>query len=69
MPVIKTRTFFRIVEAGNLEAAIIVVDAEVNTFLASFVNMTNVRGIDYHTGLASKYGERLLYKATVVYLE
>ena len=69
MPVIKTRTFFRIVEAGNLEAAIVDVDAEVNAFLTTFANVTDVRGIDYHTGLASKYGERLLYKATVVYLE
>lgn len=69
MPVIKTRTFFRIVEAGNLEAAIAAVDGEVNAFLATFVSITNVLGIDYHTGLASKYAERIIYKVTVAYLE
>jgi hypothetical protein len=69
VPILKTRTFLRIVEAGNLEPAIAAVDEEVNAFLATFADVTAVRGIDYHTGMASKYGERLLYKVTVVFLE
>ena len=69
MPILKTRTFLRIVEAGNLEPAIAAVDAEANAFLTTFADVTNVRGIDHKLESASKYGERLLFRITVVYLE
>ena len=69
MPIIKTRVFLRIVDAGNLESAIVAVESEVNTFLATFNTVTDVVGIDYHTGPASKYGERMLYTVTIAYLE
>ena len=69
MPIIQTRTFLRIADAGNLESAIAAVNVEVNIFLATFTTLSDVLGIDYHTGPASKYGERLLYRVTVAYLE
>lgn len=69
MPIIQTRDFMRVVDAGNLEVAIAEVRSELNTFLATFSNPCNVLGIDYHTGQWTKYGERMVHRVSVVYLE
>ena len=69
MPNIQTRDFTRIVDAGNLSAAIAEVTSDLNAFLVTFTNLGDVLDIRYHTGLASKYGERLIHKATVIYVE
>lgn len=69
MPVIQTRVFKRVVEAGNIESAIEAVTGEVNVFLATFADPSEVLDIVYHNGSASKYGERLAYVVTIVYME
>lgn len=69
MPIIQTRDFVRVVDASLIEAAITDVRNEVNTFLATFSNLGDVLGIDYHTGQITKYGERMIHRATVVFVE
>ena len=69
MAAIHTRDFYRIVEPGNLPSAIFDVGVEVNTFLASLPNLGDALDIRYTTGLAAKYGERIIHLATVIYVE
>ncbi len=63
----QVRVFWRIVEPGNLNAAIPVVEAEANTFLQT-VPTFDVGDIRTEITAADKYGQRLIYSITVLYV-
>ena len=70
MPVIQTRVFRRTAGLNGLDAAIDMVTAEVNTFLNTFANPSDVLDIHYFTGQdMTRSNANMLHMATVIYIE
>ena len=53
----------------GLQQDIAAVTVDVNAFLATFGNPSEVLDIRYYTGHATKYGHYMMHSATVIYLE